>query len=349
MFTNHQNHGGNFGDEINSILNQVISAEIAVGYFGIYKLKKLKPELLDIARRGFCKILIGMIYHEGVKNNYERNFLYTFDQELKAINANSGIFISTRKYHGKIYKFEMGEATKIYTGSSNLSDGGFSNTLEFNSQLSEVDKINTNSYLNWLFNNREISQPLSFIKLKIKSDDKQPSIIATNNRPNNLPTTKKKSLIDLIITKQAFPTAQAISSQKITLRVDEQKESSLNLCFDKGRVKKGIYTPRKWYEVEITCNKTDITNSNYPKGDFEAYVKNGNIYYKINMITASSGYKAITSKGNRLILGELIKGKLEEAGLLEVNETITSEILAEYGRDFIELKKFAPNKYYLEF
>ena len=67
------------------------------------------------------------------------------------------------------------------------------------------------------------------------------------------------------------------------------------------------------------------------------------------MITASAGYKAITTKGNREILGEYIKGKLEREGCLERLETITIDTLRNYGRDYISLKKIKNKSYYLEF
>ena len=58
---------------------------------------------------------------------------------------------------------------------------------------------------------------------------------------------------------------------------------------------------------------------------------------------------AITTKDNREILGEYIKGKLEREGHLERLETITIDTLRNYGRDYISLKKIKDKTYYLEF
>ena len=123
----------------------------------------------------------------------------------------------------------------------------------------------------------------------------------------------------------------------------------MNLCFEKGRKKAGKYAPRPWCEVEITTTVADRTQSDYPIGDFDAFVNDGHKCYLIPMITASDNYKAITSKGNRSVLGELIKGKLEAGGFLAKGERITSEILNEYGKDSVVLKKFTDRKYYFEF
>jgi hypothetical protein len=108
--------------------------------------------------------------------------------------------------------------------------------------------------------------------------------------------------------------------------------------------------PRPWYEVEVTSEKSDRKdNKDYPLGDFEAYIEDDGRFYKVPMITASAGYKAITSKGNRAILGEFIKGKLQRLGFLDKYQRITSETLLEYGNDCLILEKFAESKYYMKF
>ena len=66
------------------------------------------------------------------------------------------------------------------------------------------------------------------------------------------------------------------------------------------------------------------------------------------MIASSADNKAITTKDNRLLLGELIKGKMLK-NCLNRYEQITSETLKEYGRDYIELHKISEGVYYLEF
>ena len=144
---------------------------------------------------------------------------------------------------------------------------------------------------------------------------------------------------------------------KVFHRPEVQPASSLNLYFDKGRKDKnsGRYTPRPWYEVEVTSQKKEQDNPIYPKGDWTAYVKektNGNTsYYKIPMVTSSgkkTSPKAIQSKDGRHILGELIKGKMERAGSLKKHEQITRDTLDLYGRDYIELTKISDRIYFLE-
>jgi hypothetical protein len=341
MFTNHKDFGGDFGKEFISNIKKYDSLEIASGYFGVALVNKIRDDLLAIAKRGYCRILVGMIFNEGV-SKAQKQTLEDLNADLKNINPDSGVFVTIQQYHGKVYKFKKGHEEKIYVGSSNLSDSGFYDNYEFNAIIKDTDdKEFVNNFLNFLFKKKEISASLDDVELFVKSK-------------RNLKTTKgKTSLKDFEIRKNQFPTAPFVSTQKIELRVDKQPNSSLNLYFEKGRKNKnGKYAPRPWYEVEITTEKTDregININNYPIGDFTTFYQDGNKFYKLNMITASDNHKALTTKDNREILGELIKSKLTKLGHLQGYERITSETLANYGKNFITLSKIKNNEYYFDF
>jgi len=71
-YTNHKSHGGDFGKEILKNLKHCMSIEIASGYFGISQFNKIRNDLLSIAAKGHCKILIGMALKDGVsKDQYD--------------------------------------------------------------------------------------------------------------------------------------------------------------------------------------------------------------------------------------------------------------------------------------
>ena len=75
--------------------------------------------------------MIGNIYQEGVSKNQKKT-LEELNKELKKINNQSGIFITLRKYHGKIYKFKKDQQDLIFVGSSNFSGTGiFVCSLQF--------------------------------------------------------------------------------------------------------------------------------------------------------------------------------------------------------------------------
>lgn len=335
MFTNDKSFGGSFGNEIFKNIDKFQSLEIASGYFDPQTIEKNKEKLLQIAKRGHLKILIGMIYHEGVSKTQKKT-LEELNKELKKINNQSGIFITLRKYHGKIYKFTNNHQDLIYVGSSNFSGSGMYGNLECNTTvLDKENKSKLSKFLDYLFNSKQLCQNLDNVELNLKKR-------------------KKKKIKDKLskyeISKSSFPKSKFISETQIKLRVDKQQRSSLNLYFEKGRKNHitGKYSPRSWYEVEITSEKSERTND-YPRGRFTAYVSDENKYYKLDMITASADCKAITTKDNREILGEFIKGKLEREGYLERLESVTIDTLRNYGRDYISLKKIKDKTYYLEF
>jgi HKD family nuclease len=336
MFTNHKSYGGDFGKQIINDIKASNTLEIASGYFGVSLLDEFTKDLVDISKRGYCRILIGMIYHEGVSKN-QKKILLELDEKLNEINSKSGVFISLRQFHGKVYKFtKSNNEEKIYIGSSNFSDSGFYGNIECNTLVdNESEKKNISSFLSHLFYGNEFTAPLKKVELFIKS--KKVKKI-------------KEKLKSFEIKETNFPVIKPISQVDIKLRVDEQPRSSLNLYFEKGRKNKntGKYSPRPWYEVEITTENKD-RGKDYPIGKFTAYAKDSGKFYKLNMITASDNNKAITTKDNREILGELIKGKLERDGHLEKYEKITLDTLRSYGRDFISLKKIKDKEYYLEF
>lgn len=335
MFTNHKNFGGAFGKQFAEDINKFSGLEIASGYFGVSALEKYRNDLLKISEKGYCRILIGMIYHEGVSKP-QKKALEELNSEFKKINNDSGVFISLRQFHGKIYKFQGEHKDKIYIGSSNFSDSGFFGNIECTSLLeTDASKKKINEFLKHLYYGNEFTAPLEEVELFVKNKKKKKI---------------KDKLKNYEIREELYPKNKSLSELKIKLRVDEQPRSSLNLYFEKGRKNRqtGKYAPRPWYEVEITTQSSDRIRD-YPKGEFTAYVKDENKFYELKMITASDNHKAITTKDNREILGELIKGKLEREGYLERYQRITLDTLRNYGKDFISLKKIKDKKYYLEF
>ena len=282
-----------------------------------------------------------MIYHEGVGKEQKR-VLLDLHRDLRNINSDSGVYVSLTPYHGKVYRFYSDAEESIYVGSSNFSASGFYTNSEFNAKLEDpLTKSEVVGFLRYAFNtSNNFVAPLDKVELLVKSTKVGSSV--TNAARNTLEQFRIK--------KSDFPSMPALSSTVIKLRVDQQPNSSLNLFFDRGRkTSGGIYTPRPWFEVEVTTTKAERNqNADYPKGEFVAYVKDRG-YFKIPMITASDGFKAIASRGNRAILGEFIKGKLQRLGFLQLYERVTAETLMEYGNDTFILEKIADKEYYMKF
>lgn len=342
IYTNDKLFGGFFDDEVLLHLNSCQALEIATGYFGVTLVRRLKPKMIDIAKRGYCKLLVGMIFNEGV-TPLQKQVLEDLDESLRKVNGQSGVFVTRLPFHGKVYRFcHANEEDHIYVGSSNFSTYGFKSNLEFNVKVvDQGTKKKVLSFMSFIFKKDcNISSRLSEVILPINKK---------NRKPDTKEELEKSELSSCLISKDKFPSAKILSEIKIKLRVDDQPKSSLNLYFEGGRISGGKYKRRDWYEVEITSNKEDRKHKDYPIGEFDAYVMDDDFCYRIRMITASGGKKAIYSHEDRKIFGKWIKGKLEKSGILSFGERITSDTLAEYGRDELILRKFGTGKYYMEF
>lgn len=350
LLCNTSSHGGSLKDAFNADIKKIQSLQIATGYFGESLITELEAKLVKVARNGgSCKILIGMVFHKGVSAK-QRSALESIDSKLRSTNPENGIYISQKEYHGKIYLLNMEANDVLYIGSSNFSSAGFKGRLEATLRLEDIHSIEkTSGYLDYLFG------------LTTTSKLDEVSLVRTAK-----PIKETSSLLeDYKIDCSLFPDeSRVVGTFEIELRVDVQKESSLNLYFGAGRKNaQGKFVPRPWYEIELSVQKSERESEYYPMsvlngrrnsrlGAFTAYIKDSGICYKIEMKVHSDYGKNISSSdhsGGRQTLGRYIKGKLEVAGVLKFAERITSEMLYEYGKSSITFKKIDDRTYILEF
>ena len=344
IFTNNKKHGGTFRTQFMDRVKKAKKLTIATGYFGADLVREVESKLVAISKRGECRILLGMVFHGGVSEK-QRKCIAGLDSKLRAINPDNGVYISRKDYHGKIYQIDE----EVYIGSSNFSKEGFDTRWECTATINDSQSVaETTDYLDFLFSQKTTAK-LRDVQLNTKAK-------VGKIKPS-------KQLTDYIV--KALPAGEIVSQQNITLRVDRQPASSLNLYFDKGRKNKnGLYAPRPWYEIEITASAKDRSDPCYPhsklkvtgkksrEGTFNAYIEEGSSVYMLKMKVASDNGKALMTgkaSGGRETLGRYIKGKLENANVLKHGERITSDVLEAYGRDYITLKKIDDENYILEF
>lgn len=353
LFTN-QNSNLTFEKIFQNKIKNANKLIIATGYFGLSTINRFKNQIIDVGMRGECKILIGMAFHGGLKDK-QKAALIQLDKELRENNPKNGVYISIKPYHGKIYYFGNKTEFSIYVGSSNFSHESLSSRHECMILVEDYKiKSGIDTYLTSLLSS-EFAKNIKDVE--IPSQNKN-----FNNKKLALPLSKFE------VPKSEFPdVTKALGVCKIFLRVDQQPNSSLNLFFDKGRKNPvtQLYTPRPWYEVEITSNKKEQQNEVYPEsiflnerdsnsrsGTFTAYAKDNNKYYKFQMSVASANGKAIATSelsGGRQTLGKFIKGKLERDEHLLFGTRITSDILKEYGKETLDLYKIRDGVYILDF
>ena len=316
---------------------------IAVGYFGHETIQLFKKQLVSRSQQGRVRLLLGMVFHTGLGNKQQK-LLDELNEALQSNDPESGVFISMREYHGKVYAFD----DAIYVGSANFSAAGIESRLECTAYLTDQTSRN------------EVTEFLAFL-----FDPKVSPNIQKVDLQRRPPEAAASADLDRYAVP-SMPQSEVVGSMKITLRVDSQPRSSLNLFFDKGRLVKatGKYSPRPWYEVEITTNASDREHPLYPVtlqrtpgkksrvGAFWCYVEFRRKIYRIRMNVASDLGKAIMTgeeSGGRETLGRIIKGKLEDSKVLRYGERITSQTLEDYGQDYIKLTKIDDDNYILEF
>jgi hypothetical protein len=338
-----------FSNKFMELLSEADSVDIAVGYISEKSLDYLAEHIYKNGGPN-CNLTIGMHYFDKFTHS---QFAIAKETEkfLKDNELGSVKLVTSFPFHGKLYSFSKNDGERVsIIGSSNMN-----NILPHNSARQyEVDLCiedkNTND---------EIS---SFIKslMNVSPNLSDPSLnISEFKNVNNL----LKGLVGVkkIENKKILAHIKAgILNDKtinIPLKTSETaKNSNLNACFGKGRENKRtkIVRSRPWYEVELIVPKKITNLSWYPKAGFP---DNESIItvitddgYEFKCKISGTNSKNLRSVGDLQILGKWLKGRLENAGSLQVGKYVTPEVLQDYGKQVIRM---TPTKtqdiWYLDF
>jgi hypothetical protein len=332
IYTNHEEHGNDFFTIVSNALVTKSKVDIASGYVSYDIIDKFEKNMIDISKKegGRFRLLVGMAYYEGLtQKNFDK--LISIHKQLEQSNG-SGVFVCySNKYHGKIYDLE----DKLYIGSSNFSKSGLRNNYECTVSIEDSkDKIDLKSFLSDIFS-KENAVSIDNTSIPVIGSRKYLKLKTEKPKLNTLKNHNKKL-------------NPSLPSFEYPLELATKEKSNLNVYFGKGRLVRssGRVTPRPWYEVELIAPNEINQSSLYPKGDFLAYTDDG---YIIPMKTSGDYYKNIRSKNSLQILGEWIKGKLQDNGALQLFEMVTKETLEKYGKNKITFYQISKNEYYLEF
>mgnify|MGYP001436184503 CR=1 FL=1 len=332
--------GMTFQEVFEEMLDKAVSLDIVSGYVDKYIPKMYGDKLIELSQNGQVRIIIGMAEKEGLHKSTHEQW-GPLDNALRLQNKGSGVFAPTTKIHAKVYKFLINNLPNIYVGSSNFSISGFRNNIE--GMVKVISNKDINDQIELLFSDKLL---IDFKDIEIK------------NSPNYK---KRREIKELTKSKRhkQFLSPNELSGLDL-VKIDlkpfgkpDKFKSSLNLFHGSGRFssKNNTYTPRPWYEVELT-----IGDKNYldlPQ-EFEVNTDDGYIF---NMKRSGGGkvgkpetqLKNLASTPGRLIFGEWIKSKLEKSEVLDENDLITKETFESYGKDTLDFYKLDENKYYLNF
>ena len=337
-----------FGEKFLSLLEGAKSVHIASGYIGLEAFRRAEPALKKVvASGGNVKIILGLGLFEGLSEKMV-NALQGFDQYCRDKHPESGIkACAYQRFHGKLYLIDKLDGKRIASvGSSNFSSTGFGDWLEGNLLVEDHDQLDAiDAYLRRLQENNAIDiAAVDFpIKGRKSATDKDPSAVLEPGSPYS----------------GAIPAIFGEPSFQIPIRYTER--SNLNLFLSKGRLtrqthpydaslpteqrrKIEVYKPRPWYEVEMTIKKEHISS------ELLAFLPDQTAPWEFTLVTEnrraySANFKRKTSGSNdqralrdvgldfmtssREDLGRILKGHLEDLGLLRYGEPVTEEVLEE--------------------
>lgn len=332
----HRTETKQFRDILREEIETAKRIDIVSGYVGKSSATTFGHHLVACAKRGGqVRILIGMSGIEGLNETTHRAWS-SIHQQLQKADQNSGVFAYTTKIHAKLYILQDDLNAKMFVGSQNFNFSSGNIELMLESQLHPK----VNSYVEELFSDIKNTFPITGVNIK-------------GTKLN--PMSKRPSTPELFHYDGHFDHREMQLVESIDLRAICKKNpiGSLNLYHGKGRLNSvtGVYTPRPWYEVELTLGRDKFPG--LPR-DFRAFTDDGKI---IEMQRRSGGptgqpelgLKDLTSKGSRRLFGEWIKGKLEQAGALEVGDVIDGSTFDTFGTDQLQFYRINDNEFLMRF
>ena len=283
-----------------------------------YRQKKKHPLKINL--------LIGMDYLE----KFTR-LQYDAVKELNAhlITDKLGKVMVSKEilYHGKMYSFIKDHiCDNAFIGSSNL--GSFVGTSDSLIESDVLLKGNDANLVNQQILNLYATIGTDFCNIEEITEFKEPPIHVLDHVLH----VKKVSAKDLSDLK-----AQCIPEQSFKYELKTEEKSNLNTWNGAGKIK-DKYSPRSWYEVELIMSEKESFRDKMKKLHFPYREKD-----QITVIT-DDGYEFTCSlqggnKGKNFrsdhdlkILGKWIKGHMESAGALKLNELVTSKTLEKFGK-----------------
>lgn len=338
-----------FNKVFNDLIRNSIQLDIAIGYISEESLDYL-IDFINKKGRPICNLIIGMHYFE--KFTYAQYAAAKeMDRFLSENNLGGVKLVTSFPYHGKVYCFKSinGEITSI-VGSSNLN-----NILPHKS---------TRQYeLDILIENEDLNNYLAgFIK---KLSDTSPSlsseklIIESFKTTNNLMVGLKE--VSVIESGDVIASFKEDLNIEKTIRIpikgyEIAPQSNINAYFGKGRENKSTGTIRRrpWYEVELIVPKKITDLSWYPKAGYPQTESVITVLtddgYQFKCKISGTNSKNFRSVGDLKILGKWLKGRLENAGVLMVDQKVTKNVLKQYGRDYIDMIPTSdPYRWFLDF
>jgi hypothetical protein len=336
-----------FSDKFYSLIPQASRLDIAVGYVTADSLAELQQTVIQNNNIATMNLIIGMHYLEKF-TKLEYNAAVRLNDFLRVEKRGEVRLVKSFRFHGKLYVYSnINGASAGIIGSNNLSS-----IVESRTRIYEAASL--------ISEQEFASKILEFIEeLSVKAADNIADCPVNKSNFKIHNTLLEDHEFVTKLSKEEY--ADVLSSlEEIKFEIPLIKKgnvperSNLNVIHGKGRENKltKVIVPRHWYEIELMVPNTITGQKDYPQKDTPAAVFDvvTDDRWKFPCYVSGDYSKNLRSKEDLKILGRWIKGRLENAGVLEVGEMVTEETFLRYGRDNFTLQKTkTPNLWYLDF
>lgn len=331
-----------FADKFYSLIPMSKKLDIAVGYITSDALIELKKttELNELEQ---VNLIIGMHYWDRFTEVEYRTAL-DLNRFLTENGRGEVRLVTPFRFHGKLYSYsnDAGPFAGII-GSNNLSsivDGG--------TRIYEASAIITESAFN-----RKLAEFINELRETSTENIANLDIHQFKQANKLLENHEHVEAVEAVTFAEYMMQATDISFDIPIKGYEISPQSNLNVFFGKGREgKNGLVKPRHWYEIEVIVPKSVTSQAGYPQAKtddavFDVITDDG---WKFRCKVSGDYSKNFRSENDLKILGKWLKGRLENAGVLNVGDPVTQETLSRYGRSTFTLTKTrTPNLWLLDF
>lgn len=301
--------------------------EIAVGYFSTQGLDKLnewvhKYNIKDVTLIG------GMYSVEGIPESVY-NKMVDIEQIWSKEQIGQILLVNNMNYHGKIYTFwKNGQIIKTVLGSANLGAICPSTSTQRQYELATIieDKKENLEYQKHLEDLKRFTTTVEEAGKSFKKIHEKIALLDGIEGVSTLTDTSIKKVQDslrddvLRIPIKAPKYADRFNSDRGSF-----SHSNINVCYAKGRLNSKTHKrdPRKWFEVQITCDVDLIDRDCYPRKAPFFIITDDNYMFEAH--TTSDNHKQLSAYGSDRVIGRWIKGRLVAMGLLKAYDNVNHD------------------------
>ncbi len=316
--------------------------DIAVGYITSDSLVELQ-KLAEFNSDKIINLTIGMHYYD-LFTKVEYNAATELNRFLMEEGRGEVRLVTPFRFHGKMYLYsDSSHPIAGIIGSNNLSSIVEGGVKSYEASILLDDEASA----------AEMSDFIS--RLVVTSTENIGDLSIDNFKTGRSPLEGQEHVVKVSDAERIQCAAQrtALSFNIPVKPYEVSAKSNMNVFFGKGREgKNGLVKPRHWYEIEVIVSKDITSLPGYPKskeeaGAFDVITDDG---WKFKCYVGGDYNKNFRSENDLKILGRWLKGRMEEAGVLQVGQPVTQDTLNRYGRSSFSLTKTeVPNLWYLDF